>query len=140
MEAMSYSGAARQNSGDDLETSGAPEDSVLQRLARNLAHAQIRYCVLHGWTRLPEWRDGDIDVAIAPEQLELLDSALEDACDCRIVQLLQHETTGFFFVAWSRTERRFLLFDAATDYRRDGRIFFTADQMLDDAREWNGFK
>jgi thymidylate kinase len=140
MEAMSYSGAARQNSGDDLETSGAPEDSVLQRLARNLAHAQIRYCVLHGWTRLPEWRDGDIDVAIAPEQLELLDSALEDAGDCRIVQLLQHETTGFFFVAWSRTERRFLLFDAATDYRRDGRIFFTADQMLDDAREWNGFK
>jgi thymidylate kinase len=141
MEAVSYSGgAARQDAGGYLETGAESSHSVLQGLAHSLAHAQIHYCVLHGWTRLPEWRDGDIDVAIAPDQLYLLDGALEDVADCRIVQLLQHETTGFFFVAWSRTERRFLLFDAATDYRRDGRIFFTADQMLEGVGEWNGFK
>jgi len=140
MEAASYSGAARRNPRGDLGTSAEAGDAVLQGLARSLERAQIQYCILHGWTRLPEWRDGDLDVAIAPDQLGLLDSALEDVSDCRIVQLLQHETTGFFFVAWSRAERRFLLFDAATDYRRDGRIFFTADQMLDGTREWNGFR
>jgi thymidylate kinase len=114
--------------------------TALIALADRFARSNVRYCVLHGWSRLPAWSSGDFDMAIAPEQLEIIDNALENDCGGQIVQLLQHEKTGFFFVARCDGEKDFVLVDAATDYRRDSRIFFSSDELLDGARDWNGFK
>ena len=119
---------------------GSAPASALVALAKRFARSRVRYCVLHGWARTAAWSDGDFDLAIDPDRLEIIDDALENDCAGQIVQLLQHESTGFFFVARCEGQRKFVLVDAATDYRRDGRIFFSIDRLLAGAQEWNGFK
>jgi thymidylate kinase len=114
--------------------------TALIALANRFARSSVPYCVLHGWSKLPAWSSGDFDLAIDPDHLEIIDDALENDCAGQIVQLLQHESTGFFFVARCEGHKDFVLVDAATDYRRDSRIFFSIGRMLEGAREWNGFK
>jgi thymidylate kinase/predicted pyridoxine 5'-phosphate oxidase superfamily flavin-nucleotide-binding protein len=122
------------------DAGGSESPRALVALANGFARSRVRYCVLHGWSRLPAWSDGDFDLAIDPDQLEIIDDVLENDCAGQIVQLLQHESTGLFFVARCEGHQKFVLVDAATDYRRDGRIFFSIDQLLEGAHEWNGFK
>ncbi|HVC44314.1 MAG TPA: hypothetical protein VND20_05810 [Candidatus Binataceae bacterium] len=115
-------------------------DGALAALGRRFARDQVDYCVLHGWGQLPAWSGGDFDLAIDPRHLEVIEAALETDCQGRIVQLLQHEITGFFFVARCDGEPDFTLVDAATDYRRDGLVYLSTARLLAGARGWNGFR
>ncbi len=101
----------------------------------------INYAILHGWQGLPEYLPSDLDIVVAPEELPKLEKALLEAKDAQLVNLLQHESTCFYFVlSVQEGERvRFLPVDAATDYRRDGRVLFSAEELLQGRRPWNGF-
>ena len=100
----------------------------------------IRYSILHGWQSLPERLPSDLDIAIAPEDLKKLERRLRDNGNGELVQLLQHETSCYYFVLAVGEENciRFIPVDTAVDYRRDGRVYFTAKELLAGRQEWNG--
>lgn len=100
----------------------------------------LPYCVLHGWQWWPNDLSGDLDMAIAPQHLSALERSLQAQEEGRPVQLLQHEASGFYFVLACEGEQgiEFVLVDAATDYRRDGRVFFTAHELLTGRCRQNG--
>jgi thymidylate kinase len=110
-------------------------------IARLLDRDNICYCVIHGWKALPDALHSDIDIAIASQELETLEGLLRHQTVGQIVQLLQHESSCFYCILAVREDDkiRFIPVDVATDYRRDGHIFFTAAELLADRRQWNEF-
>jgi len=107
----------------------------LRAEAKDLAHLSearhLRYCLLHGWPPVERTRS-DLDIAIAPNDLARLEEILRNRPGGRVVQLLQHESSCYYFVLAMRhgTTAQLVALDAAVDYRRDGCIFFTANELL----------
>ncbi|MEM4214356.1 MAG: phosphotransferase [Candidatus Methanomethylicaceae archaeon] len=83
----------------------------------------------------------DLDIVVVSKDLPRLEKMLTEATSAWLVQLLQHERTCYYFVLAvpDGDKVRFLPVDAATDYRRDGRIWFTAEELLEGRRKWNSF-
>ncbi len=101
-----------------------------------LDRSGIPYCLLHGREQLGQSETPDVDLAILPQDLVRVEELLFSLKDSRCVQLLQHESTGFYFVleAVGGKAIRFLRLDLATDYRRDGRLFMKAAELLSGRR------
>jgi thymidylate kinase len=99
------------------------------------------YCILHGWQGLPEYLPSDLDIVLAPKDLPKLEARLLNFPDTRLVNLLQHESTCYYFVLAFQEEGqlRFLQVDAAADYRRNGLVWFGAEELLDGRRRWKDF-
>jgi len=116
-------------------------DATLAPLAARLQEAEIRYSVLHGWQSLPRFLPSDLDLIVAPDDLARLEETLQSGACGKLVQLLQHQTTGFYFVLAQKVNgrSRFTLLDAATDFRRDGRVYFNSEDLLRGRRLWKGF-
>jgi thymidylate kinase len=95
------------------------------------------YCVLHGWEDLGQRTTTDIDLAISPKALPVLEAALESD-GWSIVQLLNYEIGSYYFVASRENNKRreFLCIDAITDFRHKGRIYITNQQLLTGARRY----
>ncbi len=118
------------------------ESQVLHSLAAlstALERSGVKYCVLHGW-QTSDVAQGDFDLAIEPDRVKTLERMLAHDCGTRIVQLLQHETTGFFFVAQCEGDASLALVDAASDYRRDGRIYMSAADLLHGTQMRHGLR
>jgi thymidylate kinase len=117
--------------------SSAPE--TLKILAGSLDD-RLSYCVLHGWPVQPKYPPSDLDIAIIPNELAELEATLSNTSGARIVQLLQHETTCYYFVLATRREGVSSLsaLDVAADYRLDGHVFFTAKDLLWHRRRLDG--
>ena len=103
--------------------------------------SNTEYSVLHGWRDLPDKLDSDLDIVINPSHLNLLEKSLLNCKDGKLVQLLQHESSGYYFVLAHKNGKgiEFILVDAATDYRRNGFTFFTAEQFIRRRQKWNSF-
>ncbi len=98
------------------------------------------YCVLSSWQELPDHIPSDLDIIVNPQDFHGLEISLHGV-NGKLVNLLQHESTCYYFVlAVSDGETTFIPIDAATDYRRDGFIWFTADELLSGRQEWKGFR
>jgi thymidylate kinase len=97
-----------------------------------LDRSGIPYCLLHGREQLGETATRDVDLAILPQDLGVIEEILFSLKDSHCVQLLQHESTGFYFVlaAVGGKTIRFLRLDLATDYRRNGRLFMNAAELI----------
>ncbi len=106
--------------------------ALIARILRPLDEHGIPYCVLHSWQELGGRPASDVDIAVRREHLAELESRLTSQPNVRCVQLLQHESSCFYFVLAVRegAELRLLPVDVATDYRRSGRIFLPADELL----------
>ncbi len=102
---------------------------------------KIRYCCLTGWRHLPEQIPSDLDIIVPEEDLLMLVNTLFHSVDTKLINLLQHESTCYYFVLtfWRNGKPQFLPVDAATDYRRDGRIWFSAEELLQGRRKWKDF-
>jgi len=100
--------------------------------ARVLAEQRLSYCILHGWQPLPQAAPSDVDIATTADDLRRLEETLRYGRCGRLVQLLQHEASSYYFVLAVRHEQavRFIALDVATDYRCGGRIFFSAQDLL----------
>ena len=102
----------------------------------------ISYAVLHGWQGLPEYLPSDLDIALPAGELQKLERELLAAEDARLVQMLQHESTCLYFVLAAHDDKggvRYLPLDGAVDYRRDGRIWFSAEELLEGRWRRNSF-
>jgi thymidylate kinase len=94
------------------------------------------WCILHGKEGSFYEITSDVDVLLSKQaQNKLLSLAVSG--EIKIVQALQHETSCFYYVFASKDDGKweFLTFDTATDYRRNGRIFYKANDVLKDLRE-----
>jgi len=114
---------------------------MLTGILNDFSAAKIRYCILHGWQSLPESLPSDLDMVVGSADLEAVERILRNSDGGQLVQLLQHESSCFYFVLAVRAENqlRFVLVDVATDYRRNGRVFFTAEDLLAGRRQWRTF-
>jgi len=99
------------------------------------------YCILHGWQGLPKYLSSDLDIVVAADNLPKLEAHLLNFPDARLVNLLQHESTSYYFVLafQEKGQLRFLQVDAAVDYRRNGLVRFSAEELLEGRRRWKDF-
>lgn len=112
-------------------------DTAAATLLSLLESSGGSYCILHGWRSLTT---SDLDIAIAPRDLGKLLRAVHRMEGTSVVQIVKHEATCNYFVLaiGSCAPAGFLVVDTATDYRRDGRVFFAIGEMLALRRRWNG--
>ncbi len=95
-----------------------------------------RYCVVGDTSDLPSRINGDLDIVVSPRDFSRILDTLHRFCrlyDLRLVQIIQHEQTGLYFViGWIDAEGipQFLHPDICSDYRRLGRPFLTAEELL----------
>ena len=100
----------------------------------------VTYCILHGWQGLPEHLLSDLDIVVAPRDLPKLEKALLRVAGGRLVNLTLYKSTGYRFdLAKEGNSIYFIGVDATTDFRYDGRIWFSTDELLRGRRQWNGF-
>ena len=95
-----------------------------------LDRAAIPFCVLHDTEELAESVRSDVDL-ITPDPWAMA-RALASAPGMRVVQALQHESTAVYTVATRFEGGRpvFVKLDASSDYRREGRVFYTGRELL----------
>lgn len=106
-----------------------------------LERSGVHYCVLHGWEQLGGRSASDLDLAVRPQDLSVVEGLLFAWPGACCLQLLQHESSGYYFVlaAGSAASPQFLRLDLATDYRRDGRRFLSSAELLAGRRQVEGF-
>ncbi|MBW1975517.1 MAG: thymidylate kinase-like protein [Deltaproteobacteria bacterium] len=105
-----------------------------------LESAGVRTCILHGYEGYPDRIPSDVDFVVLPQDLSKLPSIF-----CRLpgllVQCLQHEATAYYYVlsTISNGELQFLHLDVSGDYRRNGRVFLSAEEILTSRRQFKKF-
>ncbi len=110
--------------------------SILSAVFACLDEAGIRYCVLHGYENFDKSITSDIDCFVDPRcPLPKLIHSVEQA-DIQLVQHIQHESTCHYFVFYSWVSKVFLKLDVSTDYRRNGTVFYSAEDILSQRRRY----
>jgi thymidylate kinase len=107
---------------------------LLESLFEALDHHDVRYCVLHGWERLPEVSRGDVDLAVHPEDRRKLPSVFGVLASqgFRLVQCLNYAPGSYYFVfAWTEAaEVGAQAIDVVFEHRRHGLAFDTSDKLV----------
>jgi len=122
---------------------------ILQRIFDEFESRDIRHCVLHSYDSLPQVISSDVDCLVDPEAFSSRSNQFKKAvrCICErtnayLVQSIQHEANAHYIVFAFKTRPgswEFLLFDVSSDYRRNGRIFYSGEEILNHRRRFNGF-
>lgn len=107
---------------------------ILLRIGQYLQHS--KWCILYAEPDKPYQITSDVDVILSCQaQIDLM--AFVKSGQVKLVQTLQHEASCVYYVFAFENENRwdFLAFDTATDYRRNGRIIYKADDVLKNLRK-----
>lgn len=119
---------------------------MLEQQLEALNRADVDYCILHGYEGYPEYVPSDVDCIVPeemlPQRLATILGTNGSAPKAYVVQWLQHESTAHYMVLARKGSDRtwsFLAFDASSDYRRDGRVFYRGDQFLETRRRCGSF-
>lgn len=100
--------------------------------------------LLHGGIRGFNHEVSDVDFVVTSETYANLPRLIRDHCAANgwlLCQILRHETTAAYFVCSDREDpTRSVALDACSDYQRNGTLFLTADELLDNrqALPWGG--
>lgn len=114
----------------------ARRNALLRAFFRLLDTRGIPYCLLAGHEAYPTAIDSDIDFMISSAELPGLRqilSAFTTAHGVRLVQALEHEVGACYYVlAWQDEgkEPDYLALDVTGDYRRRGRPWLRAEELL----------
>lgn len=98
----------------------------------------IRYAVVGDVSEFPARIRSDLDIVVEPSALPGMYRRLRgffEQREARLVQVLQHEQTAWFYVfAWENEQGKidFIHPDICGDYYRDGRRLLTAEEVLAD--------
>jgi thymidylate kinase len=113
---------------------------------QELNESDIPYCILGAYEQYPQHIGSDVDFMVAPSDMERLAGVLERVASktgSKLVQALRHETSACYFVlAATGMNGQTVLFhpDASGDYRRNGRVWLRAGDLLSRRRlHPNGF-
>jgi len=106
-----------------------------------LNSAEVPYCVLSGYDNRAENGSSDVDFMFRPEDMHRIAPLLAQAAlqaGARLVQAIPHETSACYFVLAKETgsEVGYLDPDSAGDYRRQGRLWLFAEQILAGRRRY----
>lgn len=109
--------------------------ATFRRFVAALEGAGIRYCLLGRVDGFPKQIESDVDFIVRGADLARLPALLHQVAmqaDGQLVQCLQHEVDAHYYVIARVIGDRvaYLHPDASGDYRRRGRLWITADQML----------
>jgi hypothetical protein len=102
--------------------------------------AEIPYCVLTGYANNLEKVASDVDFMFHPRDMDRIAPLLAQAAQgagARLVQSIQHETSACYFVVAKDdgSEVGYLDPDCASDYRKRGRLWLSAEKVLA-GRRW----
>lgn len=122
----------------------AGRKELLEAFLEQMNGARIPYCLLNGFQGYPEVITSDVDFMIHPSDAERIPALLLAAakqCGALLVQAIRHETGAWYFVLAKQVGSgvAYLHPDCTTDYRRDGRLWLVAEQVLRKRRPYKTF-
>lgn len=104
---------------------------------------EIEYCVLHGWDELPEGLSSDLDLAVHLKGRDKVPAVLGKMRNYGFLPVDCHnyEVNGrtFYFCWFQGTERRCIAVDIIFEYRGNGTIVLSSDQLTADRRRYRSF-
>ena len=111
---------------------------------RGMNRSGIPYCLVSGYENYPRLHDSDVDFMVRSEDAPRIGPLLHDVanrCGGLLVQAIQHETAGCYHVLAKQVGDHvaYLHPDCATDYRRDGRLWLRADEVIRNRRRFRTF-
>jgi len=133
-------GALEPLSNDAVSGRGQWIIRALEAIGQALDDGSIDYCILHGWQDHLHYTTSDVDIVVAPSDLVRMETVFRSAPFVKPVQVLQHEGSCYYFVfsISDAKDLRIVALDVATDFRRDGCVFFTAQELLRERRRVHG--
>jgi thymidylate kinase len=108
---------------------------IFEHLLQAFDEAEMPYCILSGYDDYPESIASDIDFMVMPgwiDRLPGLIAGVAKRSGGHLVQCLDHETTASYFVI-ARQEGAHVTYlhpDATADYRRRGKLWLRAHDLL----------
>jgi thymidylate kinase len=106
-----------------------------------LESAGVKTCILHDYEEYPNNILSDVDFIVFPDDLSKVLSTIIKLQGI-LVQCLQHESNAYYYVLWAISSsgvNRFLHLDVSGDYRRNGYVFLTAEEILTSRRRYKDF-
>jgi len=102
---------------------------------------RLRYCLLASYDRYPDSIASDIDFMVVPADAARVAPLLAGVAarsNARLVQCIQHETTAAWFVIARQEPCTIAMIqpDLSTDYRRHGRLWLKAAEIVA-RRRWH---
>lgn len=113
---------------------------VARALFRFLDEETRGYCLVGNTAGFPDSIASDIDIVIGRDELSGVAALLDRFCKAqgvKLVQVLQHEQTAFYFVlSWfgADGQLQFLMPDFCSDYYRYGQKLLSAEAVLEARR------
>jgi thymidylate kinase len=111
-------------------------NSIYREFLDYLNTTGVRYAMLHDWETLAPRTGSDLDLVIAADDLQKLEPLLQR--QYRIVTMFHYEASSFGFVLTRNGDGSVFIADFITDYRWNGRIFFTNKELLQERRQQCG--
>lgn len=115
--------------------SGSAQSRVARLLIQKLSEECESYCILSGYSGLPDKFDSDIDFMVSARDFAripaLVDEIAEATGTC-LFQVIPHEISAraFLLAARSKESLAFLQLDCCWDYRHFGELWLRADEVL----------
>ncbi|HUI84627.1 MAG TPA: aminoglycoside phosphotransferase family protein [Candidatus Binatia bacterium] len=137
--ASSY-GTTERHVSSRAEAGASVRTELLSAVIAQLNAAGIPYCILSGDEGAPQ---SDIDIMFRPQDLHRLPDLLGQAAGSAgalLVQSFQHETTACFLILARRQGGQVvhLDLDCYSHYRRNGRNWLLAGEVMEGRRELRG--
>ena len=138
-----------KGSRDLVEASTPPaalriRNELLSAFLAQLNSTDIRYCLLSGYDTYPERVTSDVDFMVHPQDMHriapLLSQAAHNAGGA-LVQAIPHETSACYFVLVKHdgSPAGYLDPDCSGDYRNQGRLWLSAEEVLAQKRHFKDF-
>ena len=117
---------------------------MLLALVEELNESGISYCLLSGHSGFPEAGASDVDFMVSPKGAGWVVDILQATAQrsgSMLAQAIQHETGAWYCVLAKPVDGgvAYLHPDCTTDYRRDGRLWLKADELLSRRRKCKSF-
>ena len=127
----------------DTEARAPSAPHFLRSLFVLLDANRVRYCVLHGYDRLPFAVSGDLDMAVHPDDFERISGVLHDLTGDRYLALqhLEYAWGGHYFVfGWFEgPQLKTIALDLITEHRRGGLILSPGAELVAGRRPRDDF-
>jgi hypothetical protein len=117
---------------------------MFEAFISELTTSGMPYCLLCGYERYPNAPESDVDFMVRQSDernIAALLMRVATRCGALLIQALRHETGACYFVLAKQVgdEVAYLHPDCSGDYRRDGRLWLTAGNLLARRRQYKSF-
>jgi len=120
-------------------TEQVSNQAMFEDMIRGFEAVGMPYCLLAGYDGFPQHIPSDIDFMVATTSnapLPALIASIAEASGSKLIQHIQHETTASYFVLAKLQDSHitYLHPDSSSDYRRNGKRWLLAENVLQNRR------